>query len=259
VAALASGACSNDFDALDVGAATMAGSGGSSASSSGQGAQGAAGSVGGGGGAGVAGSGGLGAVGGSGGMTGACPIREVTDDFEDGTIDGAKWTVDGATVEETGGMLEITPPADTVNADVRLASSGTFDLRGCSIDVEVVDVLPASTVGPTTLKAVAAGNENWLRIGVVASAISFSRKVNGFNDYLIEIPYDPGPHRHWRISEDAGTASFWTAPDGEQWTLQFEAPTPSFASAVKVQISAGTYTGVADPGTARFDSVNKAP
>jgi len=64
----------------------------------------------------------------------------------------------------------------------------------------------------------------------------------------------------WRIGADENDfVTFETSADGVTWQVRGSGPSPMPLDNVQIDIGAGNWGGVSDPGTARFDCFNVAP
>ena len=71
--------------------------------------------------------------------------------------------------------------------------------------------------------------------------------------------YDPVAHKFWQLAGSGGTFSCQTSPDGTTWTNLYTGAAPIALTAVNLAIGTGTNAAVANPGHARFSTVNQLP
>lgn len=135
----------------------------------------------------------------------------VLDQFS-GTL--GHWDVSGGTAAIANAQLRIT------NGVIR--SRALVDLIGASADVEVVDP------GNDARFELAFGAES-VGIHTVGGQIFATSTSAAFP----ALPYTAAD-RFWQIAEDAGTLTFQTSADRMTWRTLATAPTPTFASAMRI-------------------------
>jgi hypothetical protein len=246
----------------DGGNASGASSAGGSAGNAGSGRGG---SAGGGGSSGQGGSGGQAGSGGQGGgVVSSCPaggVRDLVDDFDDGTI-GAIWDAqfNGAVqATETGGELVLTMTPDP-STDIfgQLLSTSSYSFASCSAVVRAMADVP--TPRYAGMLVVTGGPElDRLEISVAGGNMEFAYWIDGMPNYIGEIPYVPGKHVWWRIREDSGTTFWETSEDGTTFTVQEQAANPLPVASVKVALYAGAEPGMGAAGEVHFDDLNLPP
>lgn len=194
----------------------------------------------------------------------------VSDNFDDNSRDAQKWVlgsivgtiyagpagVDPAvTVLERNQRLEITPRSslfgDRYNGYL---SAAPLDFTGAHARVHVVEVVRGSS---DAILAVCQDSRNLLMMGYELGILFFDQISNGSRD-VGWITYDPALHRYWRIRHAAATdtIAYETSPDGIAWTTWRTVPRRIPITALRVELSAGTYESVASPGVAIFDDLS---
>ncbi|QQR90061.1 MAG: hypothetical protein IPJ88_18250 [Myxococcales bacterium] len=189
-------------------------------------------------------------------------VVDVIDDFEDNAADPF-WSVYEATTDmiaETDGMLEIQLQASAASLTYAgYISSTGYPLSNSSAYVEVIRMGGTTTSAQTYFNLTSAGN-----IGVslvqAGSQLRF-RKINGsLQEVVSSTSYSGSTHRFWRIRESAGTVYTETSPDAALWTELGSVDTSeAFLNGItdiRIEMGAGTYQSVIDPGIAQFDNLN---
>jgi hypothetical protein len=177
------------------------------------------------------------------------PISTLSDDFNDGTIDTAKWTVVQGTAAESGGHLRTL--LQTTYTFV--VASSSYDLRNGSVTVEAFPL--TSEDGDDTYLGLEGSSptiliEVWNDTGTVSLWCQIGATTS-------EIAYNATSHRWWRMREASGTLYLETSPDRSAWTVQVSSPTVS-VSAVKPRFAGGSwYTDWANRYS-EFDNLNVA-
>jgi hypothetical protein len=238
--------------------ASSGGSGGASG-----GAGGVGGSVGGGaGGAGAAaGTASGGAGGGAGGFAGDC-LLPLSDDFADGVFDSI-WSPsaeNGMQVAETGGVLRFTFPATPVQTGYAgIGSKSQYDLTGCSVLMQVVDVPNTSTHGYLHF-AVDAGSGNVFEYHIGGGGISAVIWLAGVEESRNLETFSLSKHTWLRLAESGGVLLWEASGDGKSWTLFASAASKFSIKAIRVKIGAGMWkVESSSPGTTAADDLNLPP
>jgi hypothetical protein len=174
------------------------------------------------------------------------------------------------TVAQQNGHLEIKPRADAFGTHYNgYTTVSAVDLNSSSASVEVVQAasgaqtifslgsdlnnsfgfLVQPTSAPTTAKAKVFIPED------TAALLIFQIKINGQLTAL-SIPYDPVAHHYWRFRYDPAPNAilFETSPDNLNWTVQHSVTLQKSVTPMAVELSSGTSSTSADPGTAVFDN-----
>jgi glucose/arabinose dehydrogenase len=193
----------------------------------------------------------------------------LTDDFNDNTQDTAKWTlgtIQGAiysgpsawdasiTVLERNQRLEISPRAnvtgDHYNGYVSVAG---WNLTNSRASVEAIQVATGSA--SNTQLALCLDSQNFYMISVEGAQLRFEQVVGSLRT-TTSIAYNAAQHRFWRIRHEPSSDSivFETSSDGQTWAVRRTVARQFAISALKVEISAGTWAAVSSPATAIFDN-----
>jgi hypothetical protein len=183
---------------------------------------------------------------------------DLSDDFNDNSLDATKWSIiapsSPATITEEGQRLQITVPANTATYN-GIASVSTYDFRDKTMEVEVAQ--PISQAGWTeNFIQVVLDSQNYYLVSAGAGSMVFRSMVAGVNDQTI-LNFDPTAARFWGIRHDqaANTVSLQTSPDGITWTTRKRVTASFSLTAVKFYLYAGAYgTGNSNPGAAKYDN-----
>jgi hypothetical protein len=177
----------------------------------------------------------------------------LTDSFNDNSIDGSRWGSYGP-IQEINQRLEIRP-ASNVAQYGGCQSIAMYDLTNSSVHVEVVQLLSGMQASETTLSAIVAGDSK-VSITAGGGSLYCSAYVAGSGGFSKTIPYDPENHRWWRLRECEGILHWEVSADGQAWTTLVSKPTPIPLTSAYLHIQAGTFSPVAHPGLAIFESFN---
>lgn len=200
----------------------------------------------------------------------------VSDDFNDNSIDTAKWdpnnlfffpfTDPNVSIAETSQRLEIGPLLQNVNGfSYRgLITVNTYSFVDASAYVELVQA-PASNTNADARFTVGSDTNNSYRMyvsgGSLIGVIRRSAGRGAFEATLFTISYDSTNHRFLRIRNNSGNLYMDTAPGTGgvpgTWTQQYSEPWDSSinTSAIIFEIKAGTSQVEANsPGTVIFDN-----
>jgi DNA-binding beta-propeller fold protein YncE len=193
----------------------------------------------------------------------------LSDNFDDNTR-AAKWgfgTIQGAVktgpsawdsaipVLEQNHRLEITPRANASGDHYNgYVSAGTYDFTNLGASVEVVQTA-SGDITDTDL-CLGINSQNFYLIEVEYGKLYFTQVVAGVRTE-VSVSYSPSTHRFWRIRHDAAsdTILFQTSSNGQSWTTWRTVPRQLALTAMKVELSAGTWKSVSAPGKAIFDNL----
>ena len=191
-----------------------------------------------------------------------CPSNSLTDDFSDGTRSDAWLPSESSrcTMTETGGMLDFA--LQTTPSDCEYISSYGYDMTGNSITVNVPTAPTQADGAVAWLRATvneldASGYE----ISVDEGTLQFLRKnPDGSSTGNVTMPYDATMDSWWRISEQGGTISYQTSPDGKMWTTRASEPVSLPITAIRAHLGVSVYDKAAtSPGHVDFASFNLQP
>jgi hypothetical protein len=177
-------------------------------------------------------------------------ISTLTDNFNDNSIDAAKWNnTGGGQIVEANQELELS--SLTTTQDIRITSQNTYDLTGSGATVKIVD----------------AGNQSlasWKFYFVISDGsvfLYFTIQQSYIGDTLGNwAAYTAETYRYLRIRENSGTLYWDYSSDGNTWS-NFSTYSPSSdvnlsVTQVYFQI---TNTAEASTTTAKIDDFNILP
>lgn len=198
---------------------------------------------------------------GSGGCNPGPCMAALSDTFAGSSIDAAKWDVpvpvNGAATE--AGNLNLVPVAGSTNAQIWITSKGTYTLTGSYAQVKVPQVPGGGNVN-TSLRLRLAGTPTMVLWNYEAGTLYAIKRINSVDTTLAAISYSTANHLWWRISENAGTVTWSTSPDGLSWTTQASAATATLGfsvSSLNLEFYLETYPpGSPSPGQAQYSSLN---
>jgi hypothetical protein len=181
----------------------------------------------------------------------------LVDNFNDDTTDTTRWTPYGGDfLREVNGRVEVRIPSSAAGINYAgYMSAVAWDLTGSEMWLELVQPLRAAP-GTECYFSATIDENNYIDFSIGNGTIRAIQSAGGVWSTLVTIPYDPPRHRWLRLRESGGTAYWETSPDCHVWEVLFSKAAPIALTAVKQEIGAGTYHGVASPGVAIFDNLN---
>src|SRR5918996_612161 len=204
----------------------------------------------------------------------AAPI--VSDDFNDNSIDTAKWnpndlfsgfTNTNVPIAETSQRLEIGPLLQNVSGSSYrgMRTVNTYSFSDSYSFVELVQA-PASNTNADAMFTVGTSVTAYYRIAVTAGSLKGVRNIGGVKTTLFSITYDSTNHRFWRIRHTStGAVTLDTAPGSSgvpgTWTQQYSEIWSSSisTSGIIFEIKGGTSQVEANaPGKVIFDNFHAA-
>ena len=200
------------------------------------------------------------------------------DDFNDNSLNLAKWTLDNL----FSGYTDTTTPVNEANQRLQIGpllqgqsgshyngirSSNTYNFTGAYCYVELVQV-PGTMTKADAMLTIGRDVSNYYRIYVEEGALIGQKRIAGVKTTLFTAAYDPVAHRYWRIRHDQATGNvvFETAPENSGapgvWAMRYseawaQASVP--LATMVFEMKAGTWQieSVA-PGLAMFDNFKVA-
>lgn len=163
------------------------------------------------------------------------------------------WTVSGGAAV-SGGQASL--PATSGYPALRSVSS--YDLTGAQVAVRVVAVPNASNGSTQGIMELARDPDNFVQFVWENGLLFFRERAAGiYSD--TSVPYSPGDHRWWRITESAGTVRWETSADNIAWvTLRSRAQAFALTN-LYVAFYGGNYNAAPTPGTFVIDDANMLP
>jgi hypothetical protein len=194
------------------------------------------------------------------------PSASLSDDFNDNTRDASKWVLgslnDGpgvndplVTVLERNQRLEITPRATVTGMRYNgYVSASTWNMTGASASSQVVQMAIPNEWADTVF-AVGIDSSNWFRFVHEHGQLYFQSEVKGVKTST-NIAYNSTSHRFWRFRHDVAKDQvvFETSGDGVAWTARRSVPRSIPITAVRFELSAGTFNYNDKTSPAIFDN-----
>src|ERR1044072_3999989 len=159
----------------------------------------------------------------------------LSDDFNDNSIDTAKWnpndlfsgfTNTNVPIAETSQRLEIGPLLQNVSGSSYrgVRTVNTYDFSGAYAYVELVQA-PATNTAADAMFTIGNSVTAYYRIRGEAGTLKGVRNVGGTKTTLFSITYSSTNHRFWRIRNDSGNVTLDTATGSSgvpgSWTQQY--------------------------------------
>ncbi|HKV35091.1 MAG TPA: IPT/TIG domain-containing protein [Pyrinomonadaceae bacterium] len=207
---------------------------------------------------------------------GALAAPLVSDNFNDNSIDTAKWdttlfsgfTNTNVPLAETSQQLEIGPLLTTVNDSAYrgVRTLNTYNFSGAYSYVELVKA-PESNTSAFAMFTVGNNVDNYYRMYVSGGTLFGEKKIAGSKSALFSISYDLTNHRFLRIRHDAttGNVTLDTAPGSSgvpgTWVQRYTETwnTSISTSAIIFEVKGGTSVPQANaPGKVIFDNFEAA-
>jgi subtilisin-like proprotein convertase family protein len=197
----------------------------------------------------------------------------LTDNFNDNSIDTAKWTAgnlfSGFTdtllaLAETSQRLEVGPLLTNTSGSHYngLRTTNTYNFTGAYSQIELVQAASTST-GGDAMFTIGNNVDNYYRIYENGGSLFGLKKIGGVKTTLFTVSYNSTNHRFLRIRHNATTNSvvLETAPSTGSgpgtWTQQFTEPWDASVqlSSMIFEIKGGTFQSETNaPGKVIFDN-----
>jgi len=188
---------------------------------------------------------------------------DLTDNFDDNSIDTAKWaawTNNGATVAESGQQIVITPATGTANSSGYFESQDYYDLTGRGALVNAKQVSSGTTTD--TAFMLYKDDDNILQIihagGSGNGTLDAYYDVGGTERTIASIPFNAGAMGWWRIREVGGTIYWEYSSDGLLWAELAHLADPFAVTSLQVELIVLEYGANSNAGPAWFDNFNVA-
>lgn len=180
------------------------------------------------------------------------------DDFEDNLIATAWVAVasGSATVAETGGQARFTLPSSTAGSHVaRYTSRATYSLEGAGFFINI-GTMVATGVAATAFFQLYLNVANAFQWRQESGTIYARKVVAGVSTDLFSAAWSGTTYKYLRISESAGTITWWSSTNGTTWTSRATLVGLPFAITDLFIDYGATCGNVASPGSFRLDDVN---
>jgi hypothetical protein len=186
------------------------------------------------------------------------PMVVMSDNFDAGTIDNSKWNQivnAGLTVTETAGDLQMTLISANGFNYVTFPAVTAYPLGTCTARITIVEAPRAVAGAECAFCLTNAGTTpSQLCFDISGGIIASYFKMGTVTDYITQT-FDPVAHSHLRFRQDATNVIWETSSDGATWNLFDARPPPIDMSQIHVEMFAGTFMNVANPGQARYDDL----
>lgn len=186
-------------------------------------------------------------------------VAVLADNFNDNTVDTAKWPASFGVFSETGGRAR-------VGCDTGFSAYASAALYTLEESVARCQLFPPAAGGAATeawaqmlVTSATPGTDAVMEINAATGNLAMLLRAGFIDSGPVLLPYDPVAHAWVRIREAAGSLRWDTSPDGVTWTTRRTAASPTWVSAtdLQVQLLAHRDSGTAD--FAEFDNFNTAP
>ena len=202
----------------------------------------------------------------------------LADDFNDNSLDLAKWTPNNLFSGYTDSALPAVETAQRLQTGPLLTgqsgshyngirSARSYDFTGAYSYVELVQAPSASTKADAMFTLGLDAN-NYYRIYVEEGILICQAKIGGVKRNLFTSAYSPTVHHFWRVRHDVATGNvvFETASDSPDvaasWIVRYSERWDTASvplSSVLLELKAGTWqVETATPGTVIFDNFKTA-
>jgi hypothetical protein len=174
---------------------------------------------------------------------GFCAAETVVDGFDSGSFGPvwSPWNDSPSMITEAGGVVVLTFPDGTGDVWAGFETRHLFDLTQSAI---WVDVLEAPTVATfvTYFDLYEPGNTgDRLEFNLEADTLQLIQFVGDSPVSEVDLTYDPGTQRYWRLRGAGGTVYFDVSSDAATWTNKLAATAQVDLTAMQVEIGAGHY------------------
>lgn len=189
----------------------------------------------------------------------ADPISNLYDNFNDNSLDGAKWwEVEGGTttITETNNRMEVALPSSATSSDYgEIDSVNTYDLTGSSLHIETI-ATPSSSTAANAVLYIYADSSNWFRWVLESGTLYAQRRNAGVKATVASVTFNSTTHKWWRIREASGVVYYDTSSDGLSWTNQGTYTHGMTITAMKAIVNGSCYQNETNPGSFVFDNFN---
>ena len=163
---------------------------------------------------------------------------------------------DRVTVTQSGGAITMTPPPNVQGPAAACTHTAIPFSAGVMLEVSSVLNNVAGSQTFFTIRDVA-GAQNSFTIFEGAGS-GMLRPSDTAMPAQVGPSYDPVAHRFWRMRPNAGKVVFEASPDASTWSTLAVSTLPVPVT-VTVSFGALEVPQIANPGTARFESINTCP
>jgi hypothetical protein len=186
-------------------------------------------------------------------------LAALVDDFNDDTIDTARWPNNYGGVSESGGRFQIDCDvaqwSGLKSATRYILEESRISLRAYPADPDTATVSYLSTLVTTTTPGTDAG----FNIDTASSGIAFLLR-EGFSDAgAVFDTYSPTDHAWLRLREESGSLFWETSADGQAWTLQRTETSPAWVGDETLALVCEAHRDAGADNVAEVDNVNVIP
>lgn len=194
----------------------------------------------------------------------------LTDNFSDEKLDSKwlKFTRNGGDVYEKNGRLHFKLKNSKRVSWAGIQSKKTYDFRGCFAEMEIIYAQKGDAWLDLILSREKLPSNNFIIIGVDVSgkrnnlgkpALTALLQVNGIDNLLAVLDYDPHMHRYVRIREDCGTVYFEWSSDGQMWKELHNMSNPFDMSSLYLIVDDFAYSNASKPEIHIVGNLKVAP
>jgi len=183
----------------------------------------------------------------------------LADNFNDNTVDTAKWPDSFGTFSETGGRARVA--CDTGFSGY--ASAAIYTLEGSAASTQV---FPPAAGGATVdawaqllVTSATPGTDAVMKVNAATGDLAMELRTGFFDPGAVLLPYDPAAHAWLRVREAGGDLLWDTSPDGVTWTTRRTAAAPTWVSDTDLQVQLVAHRDSGTDDFAEFDNFNVAP
>lgn len=191
-------------------------------------------------------------------LIGVYPVEVFYDDFNDNSIDGAKWgNWSGGHAVETGQQLRFNSADVGVAAYYGMDSQSLYSLHNSVIRADMYQP-PGAPTSYGAYFQLAIDSDYAIYISYYDGYLNAVKKVAGVQTNLGNIPYNYLEQKHLQFRETGGTIYFEYSADGINWNTlgTLAAPYPLNITQVVVELLVGNWQPEASTTYTIFDNVN---
>lgn len=186
------------------------------------------------------------------------PIKNLVDDFDDGTVDTALWPNSFGTISEVGGRARI--QIDTgFNA---FSSAKAYKLQNSQITFQPFPPgsMPEAGTTEAWMQAIIKSNVNGTDLGfevqITSGSLYCFNRTGFFDPESAVYDFDATDHAWLRVREDGTNTYFDAAPDGHTWTNLRTITSPSWVADGDLEFQMIAHRADGTTNNAEFDNVN---
>ena len=175
--------------------------------------------------------------------------------FNDNSMDTAKWGSFGTGVAETSNELQLTTAL--AGGSKGYYSIQQWDFQQSEASTELVNAGNQALVSLQVYPVLIEVDSNNRLIWQVSGNVIYAQTViDGSTTNVFSTAYSSTTHKYFKIRERFGITYWEYSTDGENWTIAYQLTTPLDITNVNMQIQIGTYAVEGSTTTAIFDNFN---